>query len=321
MDQRLIEAERLSAEVVRLFQQGKFEEAMPLAKSALKIREGVLGPNDPGVAHALDNLARLYLAQKKNDEAESLFKRCLAIYEKNPGVDERTVGRTLDLLAGLSYKSWDFGKAEELYLRAIAFKEKAFGPNDQQLLYSLEALADLYAYRFEYKKGAANLRRVVSLKEKLLGENNTEVGKSLEKLSCAVYKEQKSNEAGQIEARANHILYSEAARKSESARLEPEILECKLVARLSVGVSLSSLINKGVTEPRVAIQADEDGKITSARMISGSPSLKEETEKAVLKARLRPTLVDGRAVPVQGELLFRFSPDPGLGGTMLAGAP
>ena len=43
--------------------QGRYGEAEPLYQRALKIREKVLGPEHPDVAHSLNNLAALYHAQ------------------------------------------------------------------------------------------------------------------------------------------------------------------------------------------------------------------------------------------------------------------
>jgi len=46
-DRALQEARKLSAEVVRLYRAGKYDEARPLAERALEIREKALGPEHP----------------------------------------------------------------------------------------------------------------------------------------------------------------------------------------------------------------------------------------------------------------------------------
>src|SRR5262245_19538241 len=55
----LAEAQRLNAEVERLYKQGKYGEALPLAERALSLEEQILGPDHPDVATALNNLAGL----------------------------------------------------------------------------------------------------------------------------------------------------------------------------------------------------------------------------------------------------------------------
>ncbi len=65
--------------------QGKHAEAEPFYKRALAIREKALGPDHPGVATDLNNLAGLFEAQGKYAEAEPLYKRALAIDQKALG--------------------------------------------------------------------------------------------------------------------------------------------------------------------------------------------------------------------------------------------
>jgi tetratricopeptide (TPR) repeat protein len=302
----LIEAEVLSAQVVALYQQGKFDEALPLAKRALKIRETLLARDDLAVAHALDNLARIYIEKKKPEDAEPLLKRSLAIFEKNPGKEEQMLGRTLDLLAQIRFRQWDFIKAEELLRRAVKVKEQAQGTGDTQLLYSLDALADFYKRRREYQKAEPVLRRVVAIKEKVLGESHLEVGKAIQWLACLTYRNKELNEAERLEARANHILYSEAAKNSEPLLLPEEIVECRISAGAGYGITFADLEVGGVTIPTIAFETDEAGKVISAKMINGSGNMKSRAEKAALSTRLRPTIVDGRPVPVKGIMSFFF---------------
>jgi tetratricopeptide (TPR) repeat protein len=65
--------------------QGKYEEAEPLYRRAMTIRQKTLGPEHPDTAQSLSNLALLYRFQGKYAEAEALYKRSLEIYEKAVG--------------------------------------------------------------------------------------------------------------------------------------------------------------------------------------------------------------------------------------------
>ena len=56
----------------------------------------------------------------------------------------------------------------------------------------------------------------------------------------------------------------------------------------------------------VAVETDEAGNVKVARLISGDPAFKSVAEKAALKAKLRPTIVDGRAVKVEGTITHQF---------------
>ncbi len=58
-----------------LYQQGRYSEAEPYAKEALRLGTEEFGPNDPSTAVFLNNLAFLYQAQDKYTEAEPLYQR------------------------------------------------------------------------------------------------------------------------------------------------------------------------------------------------------------------------------------------------------
>ena len=81
------QAETLDEQVVRLYGEGKYAEAEPLAKRSLELSLKKKGSDHPGTATSLNNLAELYRAQGKYDLAEPLFKRALAINEKALGPD------------------------------------------------------------------------------------------------------------------------------------------------------------------------------------------------------------------------------------------
>ena len=55
--QGLDEATALNQQVIQLYNQARFSEALPLAQRALTIREKTLGPDHPDVARSLNNLA------------------------------------------------------------------------------------------------------------------------------------------------------------------------------------------------------------------------------------------------------------------------
>src|SRR5262252_5142312 len=66
----LEQASVLNAQVVKLYEEKKVDEALPLAQKVLEIRQRLLPGNDRRVLDALVNLGELYLAAKKDSEAE-----------------------------------------------------------------------------------------------------------------------------------------------------------------------------------------------------------------------------------------------------------
>ncbi len=61
-----------------LYQAGRYDEALPFWKKALKLGQREFGPEHPSTAMLLNNLAELYRLQGRYAEAEPLYKRALA---------------------------------------------------------------------------------------------------------------------------------------------------------------------------------------------------------------------------------------------------
>ncbi len=95
----LEEAQRLNAEIAKLYKVARYADAIPLAQRALVIYEKVLGPNHLDVATSLNTLAFFYDKQGRYADAEPLYKRALAIREKALGPDHPDVALLLNNLA------------------------------------------------------------------------------------------------------------------------------------------------------------------------------------------------------------------------------
>ena len=65
-----------------LSDEGRYQEAIPFAKEALRLSEREFGPAHQNTGIMLSGLANLYRAQGRYDEAEPLLKRALEIREK-----------------------------------------------------------------------------------------------------------------------------------------------------------------------------------------------------------------------------------------------
>ena len=64
-----------------------YARAEPLFEQALQIRRKALGPEHPGIARSLHNLALLYVEMGDYARAEPLYQQALQIYQKVLGPD------------------------------------------------------------------------------------------------------------------------------------------------------------------------------------------------------------------------------------------
>ena len=103
----------------------RYAEAEPLLRQCQRLREARSGPDSPGVAVVLNNLARLLQATNRLSEAEPLYRRALAIDEKSYGPDHPDVAIYLNNLAELLRATNRLSEAEPLSRRALAIDEKS----------------------------------------------------------------------------------------------------------------------------------------------------------------------------------------------------
>jgi CHAT domain-containing protein len=180
--EELKEANELNQQVEKLYQAGKYAEAIPLAQRILAIREKALGPEHPDVALSLSNLALLYGTTGQYAKAEPLYQRSLAIYEKALGPAHPSVATSLNNLAELYRATGQYAKAEPLYQRSLAIWEKALGPEHPNVAASLINLAERYRTIGEYAKAEPLYQRALAIQEKVLGSDHPDVATALNNL-------------------------------------------------------------------------------------------------------------------------------------------
>ncbi|MGF1602811.1 MAG: CHAT domain-containing protein, partial [Thermosynechococcaceae cyanobacterium] len=195
----------LNEQVIQLYQQGRYSEAIPIAQRSLSIWEKALGPDHPDVAVSLNNLAELYRTQGQYSKAEPLHQRALSIREKALGPDHPDVAQSLNNLASLYDSQGQYSKAEPLYQRALSIGEKALGPDHPDVARSLNNLALLYTSQGQYSKAEPLYQRSLSIWEKALGPDHPDVALSLNNLAGLYNSQKRPTQAYEQFSRAAEI--------------------------------------------------------------------------------------------------------------------
>ncbi len=160
----------LGKQVARLFGQGKYAEATPLAERALALAELQFGPNHPNVAFLANNLGAIYRLQGRYPEAEAVHRRALAISEKSWKADQpAAVADALNYLALLYQAQSRYADAEPFLKRALSIRAVALGPEHIEVAKSLNNIANLYIAMGRYAESEPIMNRALAIKEKALG--------------------------------------------------------------------------------------------------------------------------------------------------------
>ncbi|MBC7933194.1 MAG: CHAT domain-containing protein [Rubrivivax sp.] len=179
----MAQADELNRQVMKLYGEGRYAEAIPLAERALALKEKAFGPDHLSVAHALSNLATLYEAQVDYVRAEPLRRRALAVYEKALGTWHPDVALSLNNLAALHGAQGDYARAEPLYKRSLAIRERVRGPDHPDVALSLNNLASLYISKGDYMHAEPLLQRSFVIDEKVLGPEHPDLAADLNNLA------------------------------------------------------------------------------------------------------------------------------------------
>ncbi len=119
---RLLEASRLNGQVVRLWEGGKSEEALPLARRAAAIFREVAGADRPEYGLALFNVGCQHMALKQPEEALRLFRQAEPILRGPMGPEEPdlalihfNIGKQLAALKRDAEAADAYGRAAAIY--------------------------------------------------------------------------------------------------------------------------------------------------------------------------------------------------------------
>src|SRR5260370_25413500 len=104
----------LNQQVSQLIEQGKYQEAIPIAERAVEVSKRVRGPEHPDTALSLNNLGALYKVMGAYTKADPLYQESLRIRQKVLGSEHPNTAPSLNNLAVLYRDMGEYAKAEPL---------------------------------------------------------------------------------------------------------------------------------------------------------------------------------------------------------------
>ncbi|MEW6264574.1 MAG: tetratricopeptide repeat protein [Thermodesulfobacteriota bacterium] len=168
-------AETRHREMMQLSQAGRYQEALPLARKVLALREKALGPAHLKTGEALNNLG--FLLYKTGDliQAEKSLLRALAILEKTLGPHHANLAVTFNVLAYVYQDMKQPHRAADHFQKALNVAEKAFGQDHPNILNYLGGLANFYFQQRDYGRTEPLFQRALAIKEKAVGPQSPEL--------------------------------------------------------------------------------------------------------------------------------------------------
>lgn len=304
------EATRLNAEVLRLYRERKYDEALPLARRVLEIRErAAAGGEDMAVASAHNNLAAIYARKGKNDEAEQHLRRSLAIAEKRVGAESDFAADVASQLGLVKLEGRDYKEAGTFLRRALAAKEKLHGTDGAALVPVLLNLTDLNFLRGDSGAAYASLGHALSILKAQPPKRDAATAGRLKAYYCPLMALADAGNSDLRKRLSGAIWrldkYEEAVEVKKTV-VEGEVINGKVISkpmpdypRIAKDQKLSGIVV-------VSIIVDESGKVIDAEAFCGHTLLAQASVEAARKARFTPTLLAGKPVKVSGVITYNF---------------
>jgi len=295
----LAEAARLTVSVVKLYAERRYDEALPLAKRVLEIREQKLAAGDERIVNAVTNIVEIYIAMKKLGEAEQLLERVLQDYEKKFGPDDLRLSAILDRLAFVHYAKSRFSETAAALSRSLQIKEKAFGPESREVADVLHRLAEFYRNRGKFKEAEPLFDRALMIMRTKVAPDKDATNKLLEHYACTYYE---SGQREKLEGLKQRYTAEKAPEASSTWVLNGRALELP-----KPEYSKAARDDRAAGTVVVAVTIDERGNVIEARDMCGShKALAQSSIEAARRAKFTPTKLSGQPVKVTGIIAYNF---------------
>lgn len=299
----LAEITRINGETKRAFREGKYEEALALAKQELDLRIKLYGAEGKEVAVSYSNIGSIYRANDKPKEALSALQKSLAISEKH-NLGETSQAAIVMSEIGYAYSLLDDNtNAESWFTKAIATAEKA-NKNPSSELYT----CILYAARFYWRMGQENktsilLLRGIEIANSVYGKRSDQVTSLWFEYECLLAQ---PGVHGIDSAKIKQLRGEDTEPDSEANAAKGGVLNGKAISLPKPSYPYMAAASRTSGTVVVMVMINETGKVIRACALSGPALLRDSAIGAALKARFTPTLLDGKAVKVRGTINYNF---------------
>lgn len=162
----LKEAERLTKEIERLYQDGEIDAAIPLAEKAFALREAALGKEHPLTATSESDLGGLYVAKGDYVKSEPLLRHAVEVLKKSQESHHVDYASALNNLAILLSNKKERARAQALLEEAVSVHEKYGRPNDPELGVQLRALGRHHYALSRFDQARKLFERALAIHEK-----------------------------------------------------------------------------------------------------------------------------------------------------------
>jgi TonB family protein len=302
----VLQSNELNSTVMRLYGEGKYDEALPLAKRALELREKVVGRSDESLIPLLINLGEICRARKKPGDARAYLQRSLEIGKKVFGAEDIRITRALDRLAFAAYEQRDEKEGQSLLARSLAIKEKSLGPNHPDVARTAFDLGEMYRLERDYPNAQPLYEKAIQIGEKSGGKDNPELLKALQSYVAVLFAQDKTDEGGRVQKRISELVGDSGPL---GGVIQAGVMNGRAIKLVQPIYPRAARADHASGQVSVLVLINEAGKVIEAKAMNARylhPSLVAAAEDAARHSLFTPTQLSGKPVKVNGTIVYNF---------------
>ena len=187
----------------------RYDDAQRAHETALRLQQGLYGPEHTRIATTLLNLATALTERGEFVAAEKRAREALAMRRKLLGDDHPDVATALEQLGSILQRAGRLDAAEDVHRQALALRTRIFGPEHPSIGASLNHLGTVLYFKGKYREAAQMFERVLPIWTATLGPGHDDVLTVMNNAGAAW------REAGEY-AKAEPLLRETLARRREA---------------------------------------------------------------------------------------------------------
>ena len=160
----------------------RFDTAVALFESALRMRSDMLPPDDPRIAESMRALAFAYYNAGSYEAAESMYERVLGFANATPDVRSSALEGLGDIAVGRARAATDsvtraaaYGEAATQYERAIAQRRELRQGRSPDAARAMWGLAEAHSALGVHERAVARMQEAVSILVETYGEDHPDL--------------------------------------------------------------------------------------------------------------------------------------------------
>ena len=180
---QLASAKLYNVIVHKLYQEGKYKQALPYAEKVYRMRQAVLGEKHPDTLRILSNLAIIYQEADRLDKALPLHEKAYQLRQAVLGEKHLDTLISLSNLASIYRELGRLDKALPLTEKAYQLCQAVLGEKHPHTLVSLNNLGVIYKALARLDKALPLTEKAYQLRQTVLGEKHPDTLGSLNNLA------------------------------------------------------------------------------------------------------------------------------------------